>query len=83
MVALCKQCYRTSKCLTTMGPTLCTNLCYGFVSLYVEIYLMHWVHRIEDTNTLDVDEYYHLFNSPIVRTQLQKYLDKKDISEDI
>ena len=32
---------------------------------------MHWAHGIEDTNTLDVDEYYHLFDSPIMRTQLQ------------
>ena len=31
---------------------------------------MHCVNGIEDTNTLDVDEYSHLFNSPIVRTQL-------------
>ena len=43
----------------------------GFVSLHMETYLMHWAHRIEDTNTLDVDEYYHLFDSPIVRTQLK------------
>ena len=43
----------------------------GFVSLYIEIYLMHWAHGTDDTYTLDVDEYYYLFNSTTVRTQLQ------------
>ena len=33
---------------------------------------MHWAHGIEDTNTLDVDEYYYLFSSPTVRTQYHK-----------
>ena len=33
---------------------------------------MHWAHRIEDTNTLDVVEYYHLLNSFTVRAQLQQ-----------
>ena len=60
-----------TKCLATVGSTLGANFCCGFVSLYIETYLMHWAHGIEDANTLDVDEYYHLFDSPIVRTQLQ------------
>ena len=44
---------------------------------------MDWAHGIEDTSTLDIDEYYHLFNSPIVRTWLQKILIKEDIPKDI
>ena len=34
------------KCLSTMGPTLGSNFCHGCLSI------MHWAHRIEDTNTL-------------------------------
>ena len=33
---------------------------------------MQWAHGIEDTYGFDVDGYYYLFNSPIVRTQLQQ-----------
>ena len=86
MVAVCEQYYcmirvsyyvvssvtGCSKCLATVGLTLGITFCHGFVSLYIEIYLVHWAHRIEGTNTLNVDVYYHLFNSPIVRTQLQR-----------
>ena len=32
-----------------------------------------------DTNTPDVDEYYYLFNSPMVRTQLQQNFIGKDL----
>ena len=36
-------------------------VCHRLTSLYIEIYLMHWAHRIEDTtNTADVD--YHLLH---------------------
>ena len=90
MVAVCEQGYwmlkvsyyvvssvvGCSKCLATVGPTLGTNFCYGFVTLY--IYFMHWAHGIEDTNTLDVDVYYHLFNSPIMRIQLQKNIRERE-----
>ena len=41
----------------------------GFVFFYMEIYLVHSAHGIEDINTLDVDKYYYLFNSSTVRTQ--------------
>ena len=35
------------KYLTTVGPTLGANFCHaGFVSLYIEIYVMHWLHGI-------------------------------------
>ena len=39
---------------------------------YMGTYLMHWVHRIEDTDALDIVGYYYLFNSPKVRTQYNK-----------
>ena len=41
----------------------------GVVSFYTEPYLMHWAHMIEDTNTLDIDEYNYLFLYSAVRTQ--------------
>ena len=56
----------------------CMHTCMG-VSLYIEIYLVHWAYRIEDTNALDVDEYYYLFNSPMVRTHLQQTLWEKTL----
>ena len=44
----------------------------GFVSFYTETWFIHWDHRIKDTNTLDVDEYYYLLNSFVVRFHYNK-----------
>ena len=56
--------------MTTLFPSIYYH--GDFVFFCTETYLVHWAHRIEDTNTLDFDQYYYLFNSPTVGTQLQQ-----------
>ena len=71
IVAVYEHATGTQSVLLPQAPHWVPISVVSFISLYIEIYLMHWTHGIEDTNTLDVGEYYHLFDSPIVRTQLQ------------
>ena len=66
---------RARKCHISHLPYKCHR---GFVSFYVETYLMHWAQRIEDTGALDVDVYYYLFIYLAVRTQYNQ----KDLQED-
>ena len=56
-------------CGLTVGAKFLSWVLFPF---YMETYLMHWAHGTEDTNNLDADEYYHLFDSFAVRTQLQQ-----------
>ena len=48
------------KCLATVGPTLAPILSWDGV-----VFIVHWAHRIEDTNTLQLDVYIYLFTSSV------------------
>ena len=72
MIAMCEQWYWMHEGSYYCGPHIGCQFVTVFVSFYMETYLMHWTHRIDDTNTLDVDGYYYSFNSPMVRIQYNK-----------
>ena len=42
------------------------------IFLSVETWLVHWAHRIEDTNAFDVVRYYYLFSFVVVRIQYKQ-----------